>query len=148
MGLSEWEENQGPPAGCLLFNCGPFNLLKDALGLRLAPPTVWTELSEFQEAISADSPSFSLKSHPSSPSDTVEERAVVSRPRAAVRQAPRARSPRATPSWHPVHLWVLPAPEAEPAGGSQPPHPHLLCTSVSTSPSTQWVPGPLWQAPC
>lgn len=98
MGLSEWEENQAPPpAGCLLFNCGPFNVLKDALGLRPAPPTVWTELSEFQEAISADSPSFSLKSPPTSPSDTVEESTVVSRPKAAVRQTPRARSPGATP---------------------------------------------------
>lgn len=55
--MSKWEENQGPPAG-RLFNCGPFHLLKDALGLRPAPPTVWTELSEFQEVISANSPLF------------------------------------------------------------------------------------------
>ena len=67
MGVSEWEENQGPPAGRLLFNCCPFNHLKNALGLRPASPTVWTELSEFQEAISADSPSFSLKRPPHLP---------------------------------------------------------------------------------
>lgn len=74
MGVSEWEENQGPPAGRLLFNCCPFNHLKNALGLRPASPTVWTELSEFQEAISADSPLFLPEETPSPPRVTLWKR--------------------------------------------------------------------------
>lgn len=74
VGVSKWGENQGPPAGCLLFNCCPFNLLKNALGLRPAPPTVWTELSEFQEAISANSPLFLPEEPPSPPRVTLWKR--------------------------------------------------------------------------